>query len=54
MEDMKMSFDDMISTLDGAAGRLIVDAMRNPVVKEAMEMISKVSISLGEYAEDFE
>lgn len=54
MEDMKMSLDDMISTLDGATCRLIVDAMRNPVIREAMEMISKVSISLGEYYEDFE
>lgn len=54
MDETKMSFEDMISTLDGASGRLIVEAMKNPVIKEAMEMISKVSISLGEWAMDME
>lgn len=48
MEELQMTLDEMISTLDGASGRLIVDAMRNPVIKEAMEMITKVSIALGE------
>lgn len=48
MEDITMSLEDMISTLDGAAGRLIVAAMHDPVIKDAMEMITKVSLSLGE------
>jgi len=46
----KMSFEDMISALDGAAGRLIVQSMKDPVVSEAMEMITNVSLSLGEWA----
>ena len=54
MDDMKMSFEDMISALDGACGRLMVAAMQNPEVKEAMEMVTKVSISLGEWASDLE
>lgn len=54
MEDMKMTFDDMISMLDGANGRLTVDSLRNPVIKEAKEMIMKVSLSLGEWAEEAE
>lgn len=54
MEEMKMNFEDMISALDGAAGRLIVASMSNREVRDAMEMITKVSISLGEYAEELE
>jgi hypothetical protein len=49
-----MSLDEMISTLDAATGRLIVMSMQNKEVREAMEMISKVSISLGEYVEELE
>lgn len=51
MEELKMSIEDMISTLDGAAGRLIVAAMKDPVVMEAMEMVTKVSLALGEMDE---
>ena len=54
MEIKKMTIDEMISQLDGACGRLIVEAMRNPVIKEAMEMVTEVSISLGEMACDLE
>lgn len=50
----KMSFEDMISTLDGACGRLIVASMRNPEIREAMEMVTKVSLSLGEWAMELE
>ena len=50
----KMSFEDMISVLDGANGRLIVASMRNPEVREAMDMITKVSLSLGEWAMELE
>lgn len=54
MEELKMSIDEMISTLDGASGRLTVEALKNPVIREAKEMIMKVSIALGELAEEFE
>ena len=50
MELKKMTIDEMISQLDGACGRLIVEAMQNPIVKEAMEMVTEVSIALGEMA----
>jgi hypothetical protein len=43
--------DKLTSELDGAAGRLIVAAMRDNTVKEAMEMITKVSIELGNMIE---
>lgn len=48
MEDLKMTAEDMISALDGACGRLLVASMSNSEVREAMEMITKVSIALGE------
>lgn len=51
MNELKMSFDDMISSLDGASGRLTVEALKNPVIREAKEIIMKVSISLGEWAQ---
>lgn len=54
MEEMKMSFEDMISNLDGASGRMTVEALKNPVIREAKEMIMKVSISLGEWAQELE
>lgn len=38
----------MISELDTACGMLIVAAMRDKTVKEAMEKVTKVSIELGE------
>lgn len=50
----KMSFEDMISALDGACGRLIVASMRNPEIREVMEMITNVSMSLGEWAMELE
>mgnify|MGYP000976919827 FL=1 len=54
MEIKEMTIDEMISQLDGACGRLIAEAMRNPVVKEAMEMVTEVSIALGEMACDLD
>lgn len=51
---VKMRFEDMISALDGAAGRLIIQSMKDPVVSEAMEMITNVSLSLGEWAQELE
>lgn len=54
MDELKMSFDEMISSLDGASGRLTVEALKNPIIREAKEMIMKVSISLGEWTMDIE
>lgn len=54
MNNMKMSFEDMISALDGASGRMTVEALKNPAIREAKEMIMKVSISLGEWAQELE
>ena len=50
----KMSFEDMISMLDGACGKLLVASMRNPEIREAMEMVTKISLSLGEWSMDLE
>lgn len=43
-----MNIDEMVSKLDGACGRLIVASMRDTVVMEAKEMVTEVSIALGE------
>ena len=48
----KMSFEEMISALDEAAGRLIVPSTRDGVIRKAHELIMAVSISLGEWAEE--
>ena len=50
----KMSFEDMISALDGACGRLLVASMRKSEIREAMELVTAVSLSLGEWAMDIE
>ena len=51
MEDLKMTLEEMISKLDGAAGRLLVGAAHDLVIRQAMEMITDVSIALGEVEE---
>lgn len=33
MDEMKMSFEDMISALDEANGRLMVESLRNPAIR---------------------
>lgn len=48
MDDMRMTLDEMISMLDGACGRLIVAAMNDPTIRDAKEMVTKVSLALGE------
>lgn len=48
MDDMKMTLEEMISALDGACGRLIVASMSDPTIREAKEMVTKVSLALGE------
>lgn len=45
--NLEMSIDEMISKLDGACGRLLVASMKDPVVREAMEMVTEVSLALG-------
>lgn len=50
----KMSFEEMISALDEAAGRLILPSIRDEVIRKAHELIMAVSISLGEWAEEME
>ena len=49
--DLKMTVDDMISTLDTACGMLLVTSMSNREVREAMEKATKVSLALGEIDE---
>lgn len=51
MGEIKLTLEDMISKLDEAAGRLIVSSMRDSVIRKAMEMITDVSIALGEVEE---
>lgn len=53
-EENSMKIDETISKLDGACGRLLVAAMKDPVVREAMEMVTEVSIALGELGEEME
>ena len=54
MDEIKLSFEEMISRLDTACGMLIVAAMSDRTVREAMEMITTVSLSLGEWGQDYE
>jgi hypothetical protein len=52
LDDLTMTIDEMISQLDGACGRLLVASMRDSVVREAMEMVTAVSIALGEMGQE--
>lgn len=54
MSIYEMGIDEMISKLDGACGRLLVASMQDPVVREAMEMVTEVSIALGEMGQEME
>jgi hypothetical protein len=51
INDLTMTIDEMISQLDGACGRLLVASRKDPVVREAMEMVTEVSVALGEMGE---
>lgn len=54
-EKILETFEKLIGQCDGASGRLIMTAMSgNKEVKEAMDMITNVSIELGLIAEEFE
>jgi len=46
-----MILEEMISKLDGAAGRLLVMAMKDKTICEAMKMITEVSLALGDVEE---
>lgn len=48
MDEIKMSQEEMISALDKAAGMLLVASMKDATVRQAMELITNVSLSLGE------
>ena len=52
MNEYKMSFEDMISALDTAVGMLLIPSMKDPLIKDVVDMISNVSVSLGEWAEE--
>ena len=54
MDEIKLSFEEMISRLDTACGMLIVAAMSDATVREAMEKVTSVSLSLGEWGQDCE
>ena len=43
-----MTLENIISKIDSASGRLIVDSMRNPVIKEAHQMLIDASNDLGD------
>lgn len=44
----KEKIGEYISKLDEATGRLIVAAMKDKTVKDAMEIIMNVSVGLGD------
>lgn len=46
--------DKNIKELDGAVGRLIVAAAKDPLIKEAMEMVREASTQLGDVAADLD
>ena len=54
MDELKLTFEEMISRLDTACGMLLVAAMSDATVREAMEKVTSVSLSLGEWGQDYE
>jgi hypothetical protein len=54
MDEIKLSFEEMISRLDTACGMLTVAAMSDRTVRDAMEVVTSVSLSLGEWGQDYE
>ena len=54
MDEIKLSFEEMISRLDTACGMLIVAAKSDATVREAMEKVTSVSLSLVEWGQDCE
>ena len=43
-----------VSKLDTVAGMLLVEAVRTPIVKTAMRLVSETSFKLGEVINDIE
>ena len=43
-----MTVDEMISKLDEACGRLLVPSITNPSIAKVMEMVTEVSVALGD------
>ena len=54
MDEIKLTFEEMISRLDTACGMLLVAAMSDATVREAIETVTTVSVSLGEWGQDYE
>lgn len=54
MDGLIERLDDLIHKLDGAAGRLIVAATTDGVVKEAKELVTSVSFELGQIINDLD
>lgn len=54
MSSIKMTFNEMISALDGVNGRLLLELPNNKVIEDVMNMITEVSLSLDEWAQDIE
>lgn len=53
-EDINEKFDGFIHKLDGACGRLLVASMKDATVRQAMEMVTEVSLGLGELINQIE
>lgn len=56
MKNQKASselLDSLVSELDTAVGMLLVASTRDPVVKQAMELVSGVSFKLGLEIDEF-
>lgn len=51
---MENKLDEIISSLDTAAGMLLVAAMKDKTVREAMELVSQASFDLGNIINDLE
>ena len=54
MDNYKMSFKEMISTLDKISESLIMESLHDPSIKEMREKIKAVSSSLERWRRDTE
>jgi len=48
-EEKKDQLGEFISKLDTASGMLLMPAMKDPLVRQAMELITDVSFNLGAF-----
>jgi len=51
-EEQKDQLGEMISKLDTATGMLLMAAMKDPLVREAMELVTEVSFGLGVFVNE--